>query len=306
VTQKLVAQGMTVIAISSSAEAAAGLDGDAKVGVGDYRGFCAIGGTAGQATRITAATGGQHVARLAVSPSVETIIALIHSALRLVVTGEIAPLVRAIAPVEGYGPLPRDRAHRLTFEVQLAGPEPAPETQHVVTGTLAVVADGVAVAQEDVHITLQPATNVIYPRTTILGETSSNGYLYVAMKGNASGAQPLYICSTTDGVNFGPCQRLSNYPLNTTSPALAVFNNQLYVALTDERNSNNLVLGSSASPSASKPIQGTLRFGAGADERAISERARFRWRYRRTLAGRRACRSSVLARRQSPLDSSTA
>jgi hypothetical protein len=65
-TAKLVAAEIRVIAVSTTTGPAAGLDDDPTTSAIDYSGTCAINGTAGQASRIAAATGG--VALLNVPP----------------------------------------------------------------------------------------------------------------------------------------------------------------------------------------------------------------------------------------------
>ena len=115
VTAKLTAEKITVLAISDSA---AGLDGDPTVGATNYVAACgAPGGSAGQATRITAATGG--LIALSIDPDsiVNTIIDLVKTAvstindLSLVAAGATAPFVTSIDPAGGFGPLESDKEH---------------------------------------------------------------------------------------------------------------------------------------------------------------------------------------------------
>jgi len=65
VTAGLVDAGVRVIAISTNTGVPGALDGDPTGFSGDYTGICAIGGSAGQATRIAAATGGVHLTGVA-------------------------------------------------------------------------------------------------------------------------------------------------------------------------------------------------------------------------------------------------
>lgn len=58
VTAKLVSQQITVVAISTTTGYPNGLDDDPTLGEFDYNSYCPIGGSPGQATRITGATGG--------------------------------------------------------------------------------------------------------------------------------------------------------------------------------------------------------------------------------------------------------
>jgi hypothetical protein len=65
VTAALVGAGVRVIAISTNTGVANALDGDPTGLSGSYAGTCAIGGSAGQATRIANATGGVHLTGVA-------------------------------------------------------------------------------------------------------------------------------------------------------------------------------------------------------------------------------------------------
>ena len=61
VTAELTGAGIVVIAISTTTGYYSGMDDDPTMSASDYSGYCTIGGTAGQATRIAAATGGVHL-----------------------------------------------------------------------------------------------------------------------------------------------------------------------------------------------------------------------------------------------------
>ena len=157
VTAKLVAEQITVLAIST---ASPGLDDDPKPISSDYTTSCGPpGGTAGQASRLAAATGGVLVSGIDAASIVNTLISLVTAAvaninkLQLVPSGPIAPFVAAITPVAGYGPLAGDRAHVLKFEVTFRG-IPCQRTDQMFNGTLDVVADGVVVAAKQVRITV--------------------------------------------------------------------------------------------------------------------------------------------------------
>ena len=65
VTAALVGAGVRVIAISMNTGVPSALDGNPAGISSDYAGTCAIGGSAGQATRITTATGGVHLTGVA-------------------------------------------------------------------------------------------------------------------------------------------------------------------------------------------------------------------------------------------------
>lgn len=158
VTAKLVAEGITVLAIST---ANPGLDGDPKSGARDYVGACgAPGGNAGQGTRLATATSGTFVTGINPGNVVATIIKLVTATVasinnvRLVPAGATAPFVSSIAPPGGYGPLSGDQEYTLKFEVKFTGVIPCRETTQVFNGTIDVVADGVIVAGKRVQVTV--------------------------------------------------------------------------------------------------------------------------------------------------------
>ncbi len=157
VTAKLVAQGIVVLAIST---ATPGLDADPKIGANGYTGSCgAPGGTAGQATRIAAATSGVFVTGINPGNIANTIISLVSGAIgaiqniKLVPSASIAPFITSITPATGYGPLAGDSEHTLKFEVRFQGIPCKPQAQ-VVGGSIDVVADGSVVAAKRVQITV--------------------------------------------------------------------------------------------------------------------------------------------------------
>jgi hypothetical protein len=159
VTAKLVAEGITVLAIST---ATPGLDDDPTTGATGYLAKCGPpGGTAGQGSRIAGATGGTFVAGVNPGTIVDTIIKLVAGALSsirnltLVPSPSIAPFVASISPATGFGPLFGDQEYTLPFQVRFQGAPCKPEPQ-VITGTLDVVADGVVVAAKQVSITIPP------------------------------------------------------------------------------------------------------------------------------------------------------
>ena len=158
-TAKLVAQGITVLAISINNP---GLDADPKTGASDYVAQCgAPGGAAGQGTRIAKQTGGAFVSGINAGNIVNTIINLVTGAVsaiqnvKLVPSASVTPFVTSITPPGGYGPLAGDQDHTLKFDVKFTGIPCKPETQ-VVTGTIDVVADGAVVARKRVEITVPP------------------------------------------------------------------------------------------------------------------------------------------------------
>jgi hypothetical protein len=164
VTAALAAQNIALLAIST---ATPGLDADPKTGATDYTGTCgAPGGSAGQGTRLAAATGGKFVTGVNPGTIVNTIIDLVKGSvsgignLKLVASASIAPLVVSIAPAAGYGPLSGAMQHVLRFEVRFQGIA-CKDSDQVFSGTLDVVADGAVVAAKKVQVTI-PACR---PRT---------------------------------------------------------------------------------------------------------------------------------------------
>jgi len=158
-TAKLVAEGITVLAIST---ATPGLDDDPKSGASGYVAQCgAPGGLPGQGTRIANATSGVFVSGINAGNIVNTIISLVTGAVAaiqnvmLVPSPSIASVVTSITPAGGYGPLSSDRDHTLTFDVTFTGPPCQPKEQ-VFTGTIDVVVDGTVVARKKVQITVPP------------------------------------------------------------------------------------------------------------------------------------------------------
>jgi len=161
VTTKLQAQDISVIAISTETGVPGALDGDPTNFATDYANACGPpGGTSGQATRITTATGGTHVVGIDETTIVDTIINLVSSAaqtinnLSLVPTGGTAPFVVSITPGGGYGPLAGTVEHVLTFTVDFRGVEPCAKEDRVFEGFLEAVADGGVVARKRVQITV--------------------------------------------------------------------------------------------------------------------------------------------------------
>jgi hypothetical protein len=162
VTTDLVAEGISVVAISTTTSFPAGLDDDPASSAGNYNPTCTINGTSGQATRIATATGGDHKIGIDPNDIVNTIIDLVRTAattinnLSLVPSGATAPFISAISPAAGYGPLAGDEDHTLQFEVDFKGVKPCTDETQVFKGTLDAVADGVVVARKRVTITVPP------------------------------------------------------------------------------------------------------------------------------------------------------
>ncbi len=157
VTAKLVAEAIAVLAIST---ATPGLDDDPKAGAVGYTGVCGPpGGTAGQGTRIAAATGGAFATGISPATVVNTIINLVKSAVgginnvSLVPSPTIAPFITSVTPPGGYGPLAGDTAQTLPFDVKFTG-LPCKADPQVISGTLDAVADGSVIATKRVQITI--------------------------------------------------------------------------------------------------------------------------------------------------------
>ena len=171
VTQKLVDEKITVIAISTGG----GLDSDPTMLADDYVGTCTIGGTPGQASRITSNTGGVHETVIDPTKIVNTIIELVKQAvgqiknLKLVPAGGTAPFVVSISPAAGYGPLAGDQEHVLFFDVDFKGVQRCSDEEQVFTGTLDVVADEVVVAQKPVRIVVPPCRLYSYSVKFVCG-----------------------------------------------------------------------------------------------------------------------------------------
>jgi hypothetical protein len=162
-TAALVAAQVTVVAISTltPSGAPAGLDGDPTVDATGYGGVCTvIGGSPGQATRITAATpGGSNTTGVDATTMIATLTSLISAAVQginhlvLQPTGAIAPFVTSIAPAS-YDSLAGDVDHDLPFEVTWTGVRGCADEDQVFTGNLDVIADGTLVATKRVTITV--------------------------------------------------------------------------------------------------------------------------------------------------------
>jgi hypothetical protein len=158
-TPNLVAQKIIVLAIST---ANPGLNDDPKHGEYAYDGTCGPpGGTPGQATRITTATGGALATGINPGNIVNTIISLVKAAVggynnvNLVPSASITGFISSIDPLGGYGPLPGDKDQTLTFTVHWKG-IPCTSTAQVVLGSLDVIADGNFLVGKRVRITVPP------------------------------------------------------------------------------------------------------------------------------------------------------
>ncbi len=147
--------GIAVLAISVNT-GSTGLDGASTDG---YPG-CPSNGLSGQATSITAASGGSLSTNIDPSAVATTILDALIKAIQiqnvsLVPSGAIAPFVTSITPAGGFGPLDPTKAHTLTFEVVFErGAERCALRDQVFTGSIDVVMDKVVVAKKPTKITI--------------------------------------------------------------------------------------------------------------------------------------------------------
>jgi hypothetical protein len=179
VTAKLVANQITVLAVSvfdGSADPAGLNDDPTNLGAPinpAYTACGAPGGTPGQATRITAVTGGIVVNGVDPSAVVATIIAQLKALLtidnvHLQPVGAIAPFVTSITP-PNYGPLPGDQLNVLEFEVTFSGDvETCAVKDRTFTGAIDVIADGKVVAAKPTRIVV-PACKYTYAVKFVCG-----------------------------------------------------------------------------------------------------------------------------------------
>ncbi|MFH1462961.1 MAG: hypothetical protein ABIO70_01105 [Pseudomonadota bacterium] len=161
VTADLQAAGIAVLGISVSS--GYGLDMNPYPYSYDYS-HCTRGGSAGQATRITAATGGSYTTGINPSTLAAQIQAMVETAVTTIdeidmaAAGDIAPYVTGITPAGGYGPVDTSAPADFVFTVDYEGAcnEGGDLT---LTGTIDATADGAIVGQEAVSLTL-PSCNL--------------------------------------------------------------------------------------------------------------------------------------------------
>jgi hypothetical protein len=174
VTAELTGAQITVVAVSTTTGPANALDDDPQADAGDYV-TCPGSGTPGQASRISAATGGSHTTGVDPTTIVGTLSVLIAAAVastgnvKLVPSASIEPFVESITPAGGYGPLTGNEEHVLTFEVVWVGSRPCRDKDQVFTGTIDVVADGVVVAAKRVRVTV-PRCRYHYSVEVVCGD----------------------------------------------------------------------------------------------------------------------------------------
>jgi hypothetical protein len=178
-TADLTGADITVVAVSTTTGTADALDADPNASVFDYP-TCPASGSPGQATRITAATGGTHASGIDPGSIVTTLSELIAAAVKatgnvhLEATGDSAQFVESITPAGGYGPLAGDEAHVLTFEVVWVGAKPCAERDQELLGSIDVLADGVVVAAKRVRVVV-PKCRYHYVVEVVCGTASSGG-----------------------------------------------------------------------------------------------------------------------------------
>jgi hypothetical protein len=198
-TGKLVTESISVLAISVTGGAAAGLEDDPTLGAFDYDAACGPpAGAAGQASRIAAATGGVFVNGIDDTTIVNTIVALVSEAVAtinnvsLVPDAALAPFVSSISPAGGYGPLPLNTSHDLTFTVTFGrdGVSCADSPQSFA-GSLAVIADGVQVAAQQVTVTIAPC-EYIYSVQVVCGFQSEDDRCVTVLPGRYATAVTLH------------------------------------------------------------------------------------------------------------------
>jgi hypothetical protein len=156
-TTKLVDNMVSVIAIS--VYGSAGLDLNPTPYSSDYSGYCVIDGSAGQAGRIAAVTGGVDVFNVDPASLVDTIADLIEAQVKiitnlsLVPTVDTAQFVSGLEPSGGYGPIDTSTETTLNFDITFTG-IPCGEDEVTYYGTIDVVADGSVEAAKSVEITV--------------------------------------------------------------------------------------------------------------------------------------------------------
>lgn len=157
-TTQLVDGGYIVIAIGVTTQGAFSypnrLNDDPQLLAGDYSGTCAIGGSAGQATRITAATNGVSLDDVAPADVTDAILMAIAAitqdvTVSLAPDGATAPYTDVLTPPYVDVPLPGEGEDLvLEFEVKFTGP-PCDGPENLVLGGFvnAIVDDAVAATQ---------------------------------------------------------------------------------------------------------------------------------------------------------------
>ena len=171
VTQKLIDNQISVIAITVTTPNSRGLNGDPTIlgtGVNPYQGVCTIGGSPNQADRIVAATGGSHFDNVQPAQLSQKIIEAVGSGgtvstignLKLVASGGSQVFVNGISPEHGKGPFSLGSEQVVSFDVDFLGIKEATSTDQVFTGSIDVLVDGVKVTEKTVQVTVPKEVTV--------------------------------------------------------------------------------------------------------------------------------------------------
>jgi len=137
------------------------LDQDPQPYSEQYVGYCEIGGSEGQATRIAQATGGRHVDGISSDVIVMTIRGIVSDQiadigrLSLGPHGAMAGNVAEIRP-PSHGPLDGTQATDVSFDVVFRGGRVCHSLTQTLTGTLDVLADGAIIGESAVSIEMPP------------------------------------------------------------------------------------------------------------------------------------------------------
>jgi hypothetical protein len=159
----LAAADITVVAISTTS--GPGLDADPAAGATDYLALdpaCRPAGFPGQASLITAATGGAHLTDVDPTAIANVIIgaltdaALTINRVELDPSGPAVDFISTITPGTGFGPLSGTEDHDLAFQVTFEGAKPCSfDGPQVFEGVIAVKVDGNVVGvQKHIRVTV--------------------------------------------------------------------------------------------------------------------------------------------------------
>jgi len=159
VANKLMNNGIGVIAISTTTGSGLNLDSDPTTGTSGYA-VCGIaGGFVGQATTIANDTGGIHLLGIETDIVVDTIINSIGESeamigeVRLNPSGPSRQFIASISPPE-YGPLRADADHTLEFTIEFSGNVQCTGEAQVFEGQIGVEVDGVFIAAKRLQVTV--------------------------------------------------------------------------------------------------------------------------------------------------------
>ena len=157
-TAELQDEDITVLAIGTRTGYFNALDDNPTSSANNYTGRCTIGGTSGQATRISTATGGSYTAGVNNTDIVDTIIDLVGAevneinSLKAVPSSSLAPYVNSVSP-SSYGPIDLSTSFEDDFDIEFEGI--CGEVEETVTGTIDIVGDGAVVGTQAVTLKLE-------------------------------------------------------------------------------------------------------------------------------------------------------